>query len=681
MAQEELTAALNRLAGVSKADGYLGPAGAANLWAGTTNLELVGALNARFGRPVDGTCLELNGILQALGIATRDPGEALALTENVLRLPGVSGNYVSTPDNSAISITGDIDIRAKVAMDRWTPASAQVVLGKRGDAGQRGWYMYVQASGLLGAGISNDGTVERFLNSGSATDFADGAVGWIRFTRVSATGVYVFYKSTDGVNWTSLTGGTDTTGDLFDNTETLKIGARDSGSEPMLGHVYYAEVRSGIDGNVVANFDVTKIPVRGFASPTTTPVLPRNLLTANQADVETDTTGFGATGGSTLAQTAVAFNTGAASLEMTTGAGANPATFLGRAGGVGGSGGTFAVTPGKTYTFIGYARSLLATNSLQIKIAWYTSANAFISQAAASFNLSSTWTLRTVSGVAPATAAWGVPYWTFAGTPGTGVVANFDTMAFYEGTVAYWTPPTTWTINGTAWWWGTYTGTQRYTNALRLPNTAGNYASTPDSAALSITGDIDIRAKVALNDWTPSARQMLVTKYNTTGNQRAYAFSLTATGRLEIAWSTDGTAFSTKESTVAPTVADGGTLWIRVTLDVDNGLVGHDVKFYTSSDGVTWTQLGTTVTTALTTSIFDSTAAAVISGRNDGSAENISGRVYYAEIRNGIAGTVVGVFDPQAVRVTDTRSPTTVPSRTGETWTLNGTGWDWQVEG
>ena len=42
------------------------------------------------------------------------------------------------------------------------------------------------------------------------------------------------------------------------------------------------------------------------------------------------------------------------------------------------------------------------------------------------------------------------------------------------------------------------------TNGLVLSGLFGNYASTPDSAALSITGDIDIKCKVAMADWTPS---------------------------------------------------------------------------------------------------------------------------------------------------------------------------------
>ena len=40
---------------------------------------------------------------------------------------------------------------------------------------------------------------------------------------------------------------------------------------------------------------------------------------------------------------------------------------------------------------------------------------------------------------------------------------------------------------------------------VRLPGTAGNYISTPDSAALDITGDIDIRARADLTIGHPGA--------------------------------------------------------------------------------------------------------------------------------------------------------------------------------
>ena len=48
--------------------------------------------------------------------------------ENYVYLPGVSGNYLSVPDEAALDITGDIDIRVQVAMDDWTPAADQVLV-------------------------------------------------------------------------------------------------------------------------------------------------------------------------------------------------------------------------------------------------------------------------------------------------------------------------------------------------------------------------------------------------------------------------------------------------------------------------------------------------------------------------------------------------------------------------
>jgi len=40
-------------------------------------------------------------------------------------------------------------------------------------------------------------------------------------------------------------------------------------------------------------------------------------------------------------------------------------------------------------------------------------------------------------------------------------------------------------------------------NYLYLPGTNGNYVSTPDAAPLDITGDIDIRVRISLDDWMP----------------------------------------------------------------------------------------------------------------------------------------------------------------------------------
>jgi hypothetical protein len=179
------------------------------------------------------------------------------------------------------------------------------------------------------------------------------------------------------------------------------------------------------------------------------------------------------------------------------------------------------------------------------------------------------------------------------------------------------------------------------TNYLYLPGVSGNYASVPDSAALDITGDIDIRVRVALDDWTPSAINVLAGKWNVTGNQRSYLFSVETNGTLALRWSADGSAQLSMSSTVATGVADVAIKWARVTLDVDNGSGSRVGEFFLSDDGSTWTQLGTTVTTAGTTSIYSGTASVEIGSASAGGANNAAGKFYRAQILNGIGGTTV----------------------------------------
>lgn len=208
------------------------------------------------------------------------------------------------------------------------------------------------------------------------------------------------------------------------------------------------------------------------------------------------------------------------------------------------------------------------------------------------------------------------------------------------------------------------------TKYLYLPGVAGNYASTPDSAANSITGDIDIRVRVALDDWTPAAIQLLVSKYATTGNQRSYRFYVNASGNLQFDWSVDGATALQKSSTSATGVSDGAEKFLRVTLDVDNGAGGNDVKFFLSDDGVNWTQLGNTVTTASTTAIYDGTSIVEI-GSNAGGLNATAGKIYRAIIKNGIDGTTVVDFNP--ADASDGASSFS-SSATGETWTVNTSG-------
>jgi YD repeat-containing protein len=206
--------------------------------------------------------------------------------------------------------------------------------------------------------------------------------------------------------------------------------------------------------------------------------------------------------------------------------------------------------------------------------------------------------------------------------------------------------------------------------ALNLPGTIGSYASTPDGAANSVTGDLDLRAWIAPTDWTPSALEEIIDKSGTDSSQFSYLLRLNPDGTLNLYWSSNGTTLSSATSTSAVGAVDGTAKWVRATLTVNNGAGGRDVKFYTSDDGTTWTQLGSTVTTAGATSVFDGTAPLRIGVRDDNLISPFSGKIYYAEVRNGINGTVVAKFNPAANASAAGASSFT--SSTGEVWTLAG---------
>lgn len=208
---------------------------------------------------------------------------------------------------------------------------------------------------------------------------------------------------------------------------------------------------------------------------------------------------------------------------------------------------------------------------------------------------------------------------------------------------------------------------RHYTGAipgLDLDGVAGSHASTPDAAALDIVGDIDIRVRVAPDDWTPGADAALLSKSSSSGTT-GYELRLLTTGALLLLWG-DGAAALTATSSVLSGVTNGQEMWVRATLDVNNGAAGRDIKFYTSTDGVTWAQVGSTVTQAGVTSIAVNANELRIGARvND--THQLAGVVGYAEVRNSIGGTVVA--DPDFAAQTH---GATSFSDGSNTWMING---------
>lgn len=203
---------------------------------------------------------------------------------------------------------------------------------------------------------------------------------------------------------------------------------------------------------------------------------------------------------------------------------------------------------------------------------------------------------------------------------------------------------------------------------MTLPGISGNYASTPDSVANSVVGDIDIRVKVSLVDWTPTGNPYLIDKNGfTTGG--GYYLRALGGGGLQLGWSSGAIGFTA--NSISHGFADGSTQWVRATLDVDNGAAGYTVRFFTSVDGVVWNQLGPDQIVGTITSIGNNTSQLSVGIFFDGAADPLAGNIYFAGVYNVIDGsTPVVKFDPSE-SVTDALTHT---ASTGELWTVNRSG-------
>lgn len=220
-------------------------------------------------------------------------------------------------------------------------------------------------------------------------------------------------------------------------------------------------------------------------------------------------------------------------------------------------------------------------------------------------------------------------------------------------------------------------------DACLMYGAAGDGVSTPDSAALSIIGDLDIRFDLIMRDPTPAATEALAGKAKNTTN-RAYFVELHTSGVVHVHTSPDGSVGNEVEG--ASTVATGFVAEVRrslrTTLDVDDGAGNRVYEFWidaadpdnpdiTLNDGSVWDQLGTTVTTAGTTSIVDNDSPFEIGSLFLGTIENFNGSIFTVEVYDGIDGTRVGRFDAADYvnKTTDTTFPS---STTSEEWALAG---------
>jgi hypothetical protein len=206
-------------------------------------------------------------------------------------------------------------------------------------------------------------------------------------------------------------------------------------------------------------------------------------------------------------------------------------------------------------------------------------------------------------------------------------------------------------------------------------NGAGR-AQANDTAGLSVTGDIDIRVELEPDgDWA-TLNMDLASKFAFFTGQLGWSL-LGVAGRLRLNWWTGVNAPPTMQAESSIAIPGTGRQAVRVTLDVDNGAGGNTATFYTApSIAGPWTQFGTTIVQAGTTSIFDNAIPVRVGaafGSSIASYGSSSGTFYRFEMRNGIGGAVVASpdFSAQELDPVPFSSSSFVDAQ-GNTWSFNG---------
>lgn len=614
-----------------------------------------------------------------------------------LRLPGSAGVYVSTPDSVLNSVTGDIDIRWYGKAVTWGGSVDKTLLAKLNTTGnQRSYRLYIDATNQLVCSISLDGITSypTVTSAGAVAGLVDGQAAWLRATVKMDNGagnhVGTLYTSADGITWTqvatSIGGGFTGVASIFDSTAAVELGAISGGTASLFnGTVFYAEVRNGIDGPVVARFDSSRVQASGAATPATIngwtwngaalykrddyirlPGVAGNFLSRAKVAAEQVTSDIDirikcslddvtarhsfVVKQQTTVQRQFDFEIGNGTAKRHWFSVSNDGTTINSTGSsadvpfVNGQVGWHRVTWRQSDGRVQFSTSLDGTT-------WVPSgADTFVQAGVAMFDSSSYYEVGSrIAGTNALLSGNVYAVEVRAGIDGP-VVAAFNAADNAD--------VTPWTINGSGWNWEGTSFAGKPVIALSLPGVASNYVSTPDTAGNSILGDIDLRMKVALPDWTPSSTMTFIGK-NVGDPNRAFRWTLLTPGTSQLEWWPTGSNASiiTKISTVAIPFADGATGWVRVTLDVDNGASGNTVSFYTSIDGVVWTPLGAPVITAGVTTMVDTAAAIEVGANFNGASQQLLGTVYYAEVRNGIDGPIVAKFDPTNMAKTGTRTP------------------------
>jgi hypothetical protein len=197
---------------------------------------------------------------------------------------------------------------------------------------------------------------------------------------------------------------------------------------------------------------------------------------------------------------------------------------------------------------------------------------------------------------------------------------------------------------GANYWWGS--------------SVDGNTCTTPNSTALTnITGDLEVIVKCFIPTSTSALNYIF--GYSDASSPR-FGISFVA-GTRQFRLIGGGSVFNSISESL-PNNYDG---WIKFTRVQSTGVF----NVFTSSDGITYTLLGTN--TGSTAAFSGSTNLLTIGDYNNAGASVtvFTGKIYSLTISNSIGGAPVVDFNPNQYNAATSQTQWT--SSTGEVWTIN----------
>jgi hypothetical protein len=205
---------------------------------------------------------------------------------------------------------------------------------------------------------------------------------------------------------------------------------------------------------------------------------------------------------------------------------------------------------------------------------------------------------------------------------------------------------------------------------VEFPLVASNNLSVADVSAIVGTGDRVYIARIAPNDWTPTANRYIAAQTN------GFRFILLSGGNLYLGvWDNTVTERISNRAITEP--ADGEWLYVAVAFTPDNGAAQRVHRTYQSDDGLTWTLVATdTIAGAVVVNV---PGTPIKIGSNGGTTEQFDGKIQMFSHRIGGSagsltdGTEVFRFDEYSL-VGTTNATTSFIAETGQVVTVNRSG-------